>query len=74
MVGGIPTRTVNVVQHHNPKYNTDKDLGLIDNHKHIYQVKKTTNTVVVKINDWITESQVQQLIDGGITVNITDTK
>ena len=54
-----PKQTVNVTQ------------GIGDKHTVAYEVSKTTNPTDPKVGDWLTESDVKDLIRRGVTVNIT---
>jgi hypothetical protein len=49
--------------------NVKQDIG--DEHSVLYEVNKTTNTTDPKIGDWLTESDVKDLIRHGATIIIT---
>ena len=61
-------RKVNVVQSDNPKFDSANPGGPIK--PYIYLVESVVNSMEPRIGEWLTESQVQRLIEDGFTVNI----
>lgn len=36
-----------------------------------FRIEKTQNTIAVQVGAWLTDTEVQMLIDDGVTVNIS---
>ena len=63
--------SITVSQTFNPKYDSTK-VGQPGNHEHIYRVDKTVNTI--KINQYLSPTEVQALIDSGHNVTVQPVK
>ncbi len=61
-------KTITVEQHVDHAGSTEKEI------KHVYFVKKATNAVKPVIGQKLTKTQVQELINKGYTVHITEIK
>lgn len=60
-----------VMQSENPRFRAAHDEHPQDNPKLVYRVEKTTNTLAVKIGEWITPHKVECLImdETDVTIN-----
>jgi hypothetical protein len=67
-------QSVTVIQLFNPRFNSTKPKDDAENPEHGYKVKKTVNTMRVKIGQYLRPSEVQQLIDNDVTVTIQPVK
>ena len=70
----MKTPSVVVIQCHNPKFRPGSPEHLEDNPRFVYQVEKTTNTINVSIDQWLTPRRVTDLIDMGTDVVVTKAK
>lgn len=61
--------SVTVIQHHNPRFDSNKPVEL-GNEIYIYEVVKCVNTLAVTINEWLVRDRMHDLMQQDITVII----
>jgi len=64
-----PKRSITVTQFNNGRFNPQEPTTL-ENHKYIYKVDTTKNTIEVNISQYLTPDQIEDLIGNGVDVTV----